>query len=603
MAKPRIDKVVKGNVIWHEHGGEDVPDAALIDGSRNFTDDVTIEGALNTHDRVNIDVTNLPIHNQAIRIFNTLGAEVLAGTASTMDGDNWTGSGTSWMTDLAAGRTIYIESLGADYTVSAVFSDTSALIITGTGFPAGPTTFSTYTAEQDIFTINKSGDISVSLIPNTTSVLTVGSASRRYNAGYINRLYDGTGDVSPSEAENAYDHISSTGASHTYIDQDVTTTASPTFISPEVDSIIFDTDYSVNGSEVQGETYWDSDNGTLSTVLGNGVVGQHFKEAFIDGQNDTGSSINNGTPVQYAGSIGNSGNFRISPALAQSSTPSFYFVGVLTETVANGAIGKITTRGKVRGIQTDGTNYGESWSAGDIIYVSGSTAGYLTKTPPSAPTPAIPVALVISAHASNGTLEVRPDFPTKIGALSDVNGTTPDATNKLLVWDNSNSYWDASPESSIDHGNLSGLSDDDHPQYLLADGTRAMSADLNMGGYDVVGETKCTDVTIAHPYDYYALDTQLPIMYVKSALTVTKIVVTTNSSSYNVAGDLKWADSMISLANATVINAFDTSGGVLSDDTITAGSVAAGKWIYLQFDSQPNTAVTFMTVHVEWDYD
>lgn len=35
--------------------------------------------------------------------------------------------------------------------------------------------------------------------------------------------------------------------------------------------------------------------------------------------------------------------------------------------------------------------------------------------------------------------------------------------------------------SAIDHGNLSGLNDDDHTQYLLVDGTRAMSGSLDMG--------------------------------------------------------------------------------------------------------------------------
>ena len=37
-----------------------------------------------------------------------------------------------------------------------------------------------------------------------------------------------------------------------------------------------------------------------------------------------------------------------------------------------------------------------------------------------------------------------------------------------------------------DHGGLTGLSDDDHMQYLLVDGTRAMSDSLNMGGNNIV---------------------------------------------------------------------------------------------------------------------
>lgn len=46
--------------------------------------------------------------------------------------------------------------------------------------------------------------------------------------------------------------------------------------------------------------------------------------------------------------------------------------------------------------------------------------------------------------------------------------------------------------SAIKHGSLSGLGDDDHTQYLLANGTRAMAGDLDMGGNNV---TSAGDVT------------------------------------------------------------------------------------------------------------
>lgn len=203
-----------------------------------------------------------------------------------------------------------------------------------------------------------------------------------------------------------------------------------------------DTSYTSDGNEFKGVSYWDNDNNTVSTVMGNGVIYQWAKEAYIDGQNDTGVEIPNGTPVMYAGSIGNSGNFRIQLGIASSTSPAFLFIGVTTEPVLDGEVGKITTRGKARGIQTDGANYGEVWSAGDIVYESGTTAGYLTNIAPQAPIPAIPVALVISAHATNGTLEVRPTYPQKLTELSDVNGTLLDSTGQFPVWNNDSSYFD-----------------------------------------------------------------------------------------------------------------------------------------------------------------
>jgi hypothetical protein len=45
-----------------------------------------------------------------------------------------------------------------------------------------------------------------------------------------------------------------------------------------------------------------------------------------------------------------------------------------------------------------------------------------------------------------------------------------------------------------DHGALTGLSDDDHPQYLLADGSRGLSANWDAGSFEIRAETIESDV-------------------------------------------------------------------------------------------------------------
>lgn len=45
-----------------------------------------------------------------------------------------------------------------------------------------------------------------------------------------------------------------------------------------------------------------------------------------------------------------------------------------------------------------------------------------------------------------------------------------------------------------DHGALTGLGDDDHPQYLLANGTRALSGDWDAGSYEIRAQTFESDV-------------------------------------------------------------------------------------------------------------
>lgn len=205
---------------------------------------------------------------------------------------------------------------------------------------------------------------------------------------------------------------------------------------------LLDTLYTPDGSETKGSMYWDEVNKTASILLGNNVVGQVFKEVFIDGQNNTGAQIPDGTPVEYAGSIGNSGNFRIRKALVTPTQPTMYFIGIATENIEDGAVGKITTQGKVRGIQTNGANYGETWTDSTIVYPSHTTRGYLTKFPPPAPYPAIPAALVISAHATNGTLEVRPTYPQRFQDSPDVNGTALTTKGQIPVWNQTHKYFD-----------------------------------------------------------------------------------------------------------------------------------------------------------------
>lgn len=116
-------------------------------------------------------------------------------------------------------------------------------------------------------------------------------------------------------------------------------------------------------------------------------------------------------------------------------------------------------------------------------------------------------------------------------------------------------------------------------------------------------KTRCWDITITSPSAYYAIDTQIPVALVKSNLTITKIQVSNNTTAQEVAGDLKYADDLTSFTNPVVINDFDTTSGVRTDTSITSASVAAGKWIYLQFDSQPNAAITWTTIHIEWNYN
>lgn len=208
--------------------------------------------------------------------------------------------------------------------------------------------------------------------------------------------------------------------------------------------LLFNTAYTADNEPV-GTIYWNSDEETLDICVDANVTLQVGQELLIPVKNQTGSQIDNGTFVMFAGSLGASGRLLIQKGIADGSIDPEYTLGIATEDIANGGDGKVTWFGKVRGIDTTGgLSFGglETWSDGDVLYADPDNAGYLTNVEPQAPDRRIEVAAIIHAHASTGTLMVRPHWHQNIEDLDNVNGTAP-VEGSLLIYDNANGYWDA----------------------------------------------------------------------------------------------------------------------------------------------------------------
>jgi hypothetical protein len=90
---------------------------------------------------------------------------------------------------------------------------------------------------------------------------------------------------------------------------------------------------------------------------------------------------------------------------------------------------------------------------------------------------------------------------------------------------------------------------------------------------------------------------------VSADITISRLEITLDAAGNEVAGDLKYADAFISLANPVVINAFDTTNGILDDSSITVGAVPSGKAVYFSFDSAPNAAITQMFFDITYTFD
>jgi len=154
-----------------------------------------------------------------------------------------------------------------------------------------------------------------------------------------------------------------------------------------------------------GGVAWNPDEQTLDIAL-NGATLQVGQEQLILVRNNTGSTIQNGTVLMATGSIGNSTRITVAPHNGQQAYAR-YVVGIATETILAGANGFATTFGKVRQINTSGSSVGETWTDGTVLYLKPNGNGALTSTDPLKTQVSMPIAFVLNAHASNGTIFVR----------------------------------------------------------------------------------------------------------------------------------------------------------------------------------------------------
>lgn len=161
------------------------------------------------------------------------------------------------------------------------------------------------------------------------------------------------------------------------------------------------------GNVDRGEMSWNATEETVDITMGDGVVQQVGFETYMRVKNDTGSQINNGEVVGF---VGVNGEIKVAPYIANNTANELFFVGVATHDMPDQDIGPVTLYGKVRGLDTTGPG-AETWSVGDILYASPTTAGLLTNVRPTAPNGVIVIAAVLTVDATNGEIMVRPTVP------------------------------------------------------------------------------------------------------------------------------------------------------------------------------------------------
>lgn len=249
-------------------------------------------------------------------------------------------------------------------------------------------------------------------------------------------------------------------------------------ITEPVDSLQWDTTFT-GGSTAPGMVAWNDLDGTLEFQLkGGNVTLQIGQEQVLRVKNNTGGTLTQGTVVYISGSDGT--NFNVSKALATSDATSAQTLGVLTEDLNNGGHGYVTTYGLVRTLDTS------ALTEGQIIYLSGTTAGAWTATKPSSPTHLVYVGYCLRSHATNGVIFVRTQNGYELDELHDVQISSPSA-GQVLTRNTANNAW--INQQAIPAGVISQFAGASAPTgYLLCQG-QTVSRTTYAGLFTAIGTT------------------------------------------------------------------------------------------------------------------
>lgn len=195
---------------------------------------------------------------------------------------------------------------------------------------------------------------------------------------------------------------------------------------------------------------WNDTDGTLDLGLkGGNVTLQIGQEQVQRVVNKTGANLleadYKAIRVRRVDEGGAQGQ-RLAIVLAQANNDanSVDTLGLVTENISNNQEGFITTSGLVRGINTTGSLQGETWTDGDALYLSPTTAGALTNIKPTAPNHTIVMGYVVYAHNNQGKIFVKVDNGYELEELHNItttNYTTPIDADSVLTYDNTNSLW------------------------------------------------------------------------------------------------------------------------------------------------------------------
>ena len=163
-------------------------------------------------------------------------------------------------------------------------------------------------------------------------------------------------------------------------------------------------------------------------------------QVVMTARNDTATTLTVGEVVYVSGASGE--HVKVKRALADSDANSAGTIGMVVESIASGADGKIALHGVVTSVNTNAFN------EGDDLWLSDSIAGGLTSTRPNAPSHGVFIGWV-TKKSSNGKIALHIQNGYELEELHDVL-LTDLADGEFLVYDADTELWNNQSKADLD---------------------------------------------------------------------------------------------------------------------------------------------------------
>jgi hypothetical protein len=203
-------------------------------------------------------------------------------------------------------------------------------------------------------------------------------------------------------------------------------------------------DTTPTGTAAVATTRWNDAIGSSETTLKGGSVilknGIDLVARVVNKVNpNTTLTKANYQVVRISGAQGQ--RLAVDLAQANNDNNSADTLGIVTETIATNQEGFIMTVGQLEGINTTGSLQSETWTDGDVLYLSPTTAGAITNIKPTGATGHIVIlGYVEYAHANNGKIYVKIMNGWELDELHNVYISSV-ANNQILSYETATSLW------------------------------------------------------------------------------------------------------------------------------------------------------------------